>query len=151
MRVAVGTDHAGFAGKAAVVDTLIALGHEVIDHGVFDTRSVDFPDIAALVGHSLQTGEAERAILLCGSGVGVCIAANKMMGVRAGVTHDTYSAHQGVEHDGMNVMCLGGRIVGEALIGELVRAFVSAAFQQEERFLRRVNKIDKLESGRTAV
>jgi ribose 5-phosphate isomerase B len=149
MRVAVGTDHAGFVGKAAVIEELRALGHEVIDHGVFEPTSVDFPDIAALVGHSLQTGEAERGILLCGSGVGVCIAANKMMGIRACVTHDTYSAHQGVEHDGMNVLCLGGRIVGAALIQELVRAFVGANFQQEERFLRRVNKIDQLESGRS--
>ncbi len=147
MRVAVGSDHAGFVGKPAVVEELIALGHEVLDHGVFDTSSVDFPDIAALVGHSLQTGAADRGILLCGSGVGVCIAANKMMGVRACVTHDTYSAHQGVEHDGMNVLCIGGRIVGEAVIHELVRAFVGADFQQEERFLRRVNKIDQLEKG----
>ena len=147
MRIAFGTDHAGFVAKAAVVDELIALGHEVIDHGVFDATSVDFPDIAAPVGHSLQTGEAERGILLCGSGVGMCIAANKMMGVRACVTHDTYSAHQGVEHDGMNVMCLGGRIVGEALVRELVRAFVGAQFQQEERFLRRLDKLEKLASG----
>lgn len=150
MRVAVGTDHAGFVAKAAVVETLIALGHEVMDHGVFDTTSVDFPDIAALVGHSLQTGEAERGILLCGSGVGMCIAANKMMGVRACVTHDTYSAHQGVEHDGMNVMCLGGRIVGDALIRELVRAFAAAEFQQEERFLRRLNKLEQLARGGSA-
>lgn len=150
MRIAVGTDHAGFVAKRAVVDELLALGHEVIDQGVFDTHSVDFPDIAALVGHALQTGEAERGILLCGSGVGVCIAANKLMGVRACVCHDTYSAHQGVEHDGMNVLCLGGRIVGEALVHEIVRTFVGASFQQEERFLRRVGKITKLESGMTA-
>lgn len=150
MRVAVGTDHAGFVAKAAVVETLIALGHEVIDHGAFDTTSVDFPDIASLVGHSLQTGDADRGILLCGSGVGMCIAANKMMGVRACVTHDTYSAHQGVEHDGMNVMCLGGRIVGEALVRELVRAFAGAEFQQEERFLRRLDKLEQLEKGGTA-
>lgn len=146
MRFAVGTDHAGFIIKDAVVSELIALGHEVIDHGVFDTTPVDFPDIAALVGHSLQTGEAERGILLCGSGVGICVAANKMTGVRACVTHDSYSAHQGVEHDSMNVMCLGGRVIGEALARELVQAFAGAEFQKEERFLRRLNKIQKLAS-----
>ncbi len=150
MRIAVGTDHAGFVAKSAVVEELIALGHEVIDQGVFDTSSVDFPDIAALVGRSLQSGEAERGILICGSGVGVCIAANKMTGVRASVCHDTYSAHQGVEHDGMNVLCLGGRIVGEALVRELVASFVGAAFQQEDRFLRRVGKIERLERGMNA-
>ncbi len=145
MRIAVGSDHAGFVGKQAVVDELQRLGHEVIDHGVFDDDSVDFPDYAALVGRSLQTGEADRGVLLCGSGVGMAIAANKLPGVRASVAHDTYSAHQGVEHDGMNVLCLGARIVGEALLRELVRAYAGAEFQQEERFLRRVQKINTLE------
>jgi ribose 5-phosphate isomerase B len=109
---------------------------------------VDFPDYAARVGRAIQNGEAERGILLCGSGVGVCIAANKMHGIRAAITHDTYSAHQGVEHDGMNVMCLGGRIVGEAVARELVGAFVGAEFQEEPRFLRRVGKINALEAER---
>jgi ribose 5-phosphate isomerase B len=146
MRIAVGADHAGFPLKDAVIDELRGLGVEVLDKGGFDTTPSDFPDFAALVGRAIQSGEADRGILLCGSGVGVCIAANKLHGVRAALTHDTYSAHQGVEHDGMNVMCLGSRIIGEALARELVQAFARAEFQQQERFLRRVNKIDKLEA-----
>jgi ribose 5-phosphate isomerase B len=146
MRIAVAADHAGFPLKDAVVDELGKLGVEALDLGAFDTTPGDFPDYAALVGRAIQSGEAERGILLCGSGVGVCIAANKLRGIRAALTHDTYSAHQGVEHDGMNVICLGARIIGEALARELVQAFVRAEFQQEERFLRRVKKIDQLEA-----
>jgi ribose 5-phosphate isomerase B len=146
MRIAVGTDHAGLPIKAAVIDELQQLGHEVIDLGTNDPHSQDFPDFAGYVGHAIQQGEAERGILLCGSGVGVCIAANKLHGIRASIAHDTYSAHQGVEHDGMNVLCLGGRIIGDSLARELVRAFVNAQFQEEERFIRRVNKINMMES-----
>jgi ribose 5-phosphate isomerase B len=146
MRVAVATDHAGFSLKDAVIDELGKLGVDALDLGQFDTTPSDFPDFAELVGRAIQRGDAERGILLCGSGVGVCIAANKLRGVRAALTHDTYSAHQGVEHDGMNVMCLGSRIIGEALARELVRAFVQAELQTEERFLRRIGKIDKLEA-----
>lgn len=146
MRIAVASDHAGFPLKAAIVDELRKLGVEANDLGPYDAASVDFPDFAARVGRAIQNGEAERGILLCGSGVGVCIAANKLHGIRAAITHDTYSAHQGVEHDGMNVMCLGARIIGEALARELVQSFVGAEFQQEDRFLRRVGKIDALES-----
>jgi ribose 5-phosphate isomerase B len=146
MRIAVGTDHAGFPLKAAVIDELGKLDVEVLDLGAFDTTPSDFPDFAGLVGRAIQSGKADRGILLCGSGVGVCIAANKLHGVRAAITHDTYSAHQGVEHDGMNVMCLGTRIIGEALARELVQAFVGAEFQQQERFLRRVDKINILEA-----
>ena len=146
MRVAVAADHAGFPLKQAVLDALTRLGVEAADLGVADTTSVDFPDYAAHVGRALQNGQADRGILLCGSGVGVCIAANKMHGIRAAVTHDTYSAHQGVEHDGMNVMCLGARIIGEEVARELVKSFVGAEFQQEERFIRRVNKINALEA-----
>lgn len=148
MRIAVATDHAGFPLKQAILDALKELGVDALDLGVFDTTSVDFPDYAARVGRAIQKGEAARGILLCGSGVGVCIAANKMHGIRAAITHDTYSAHQGVEHDGMNVMCLGGRIVGEAVARELVGAFVGAKFQEEPRFLRRVGKINALEAER---
>lgn len=148
MRIAVGADHAGFPLKDAVVDELGKLGIDALDLGGFDTTPSDFPDVAALVGRAIQSGGAERGILLCGSGVGVCIAANKMQGIRAALTHDTYSAHQGVEHDGMNVMCLGSRIIGEALARELVQAFAGAEFQTEERFLRRVNKINILEAER---
>ena len=146
MRIAVGADHAGFPLKDAVIDELHKLNIEVVDKGGWDKTPSDFPDFAGLVGRAIQTGEAERGILLCGSGVGVCIAANKLHGVRAALTHDTYSAHQGVEHDGMNVMCLGSRIIGEALARELVKSFVAAEFQHEDRFLRRVGKIDKLEA-----
>jgi ribose 5-phosphate isomerase B len=151
MRIAVGNDHAGLPIKAAVIDELKQLGHEVIDLGTNDPRSQDFPDFAGYVGRAIQQGEAERGILICGSGVGVCIAANKMRGIRASIAHDTYSAHQGVEHDGMNVLCLGGRIIGEALARELVQSFVNAKFQEEERFIRRVNKINVMEATGMAV
>lgn len=148
MRIAVAADHAGFPLKDAVIDELGKLGYDALDLGGFDTTPSDFPDFAELVGRAIQSGDAQRGILLCGSGVGVCIAANKMRGIRAALTHDTYSAHQGVEHDGMNVMCLGSRIIGEALARELVQAFARAEFQNEERFERRLNKIDKLEAER---
>ncbi len=149
MRIAVGTDHAGFSLKQTVMDALTELGHEALDMGVnTDDVSVDFPDYAARVGRAIQNGNAERGILLCGSGVGVCIAANKMRGIRAAITHDTYSAHQGVEHDGMNVMCLGGRIIGVEVAQELVKAFAAASFQPETRFIRRVDKINTLEAER---
>ena len=146
MRIAVGSDHAGFPLKGVVVDELTKLGHEVMDYGTHSTESVDFPDYAARVGRAIQAGEAERGVLLCGSGVGVAIAANKIAGVRASICHDTYSAHQGVEHDGMNVLCLGGRIIGEEVARELVRSFAGAEFQAKERFLRRVGKINGLEA-----
>lgn len=146
MRIAVGSDHAGFPLKGVVLDELARLGHEAIDYGTHNTESVDFPDYAELVGHAIQRGEAERGVLLCGSGVGVAIAANKVRGVRASIAHDTYSAHQGVEHDGMNVLCLGGRIIGEEVAREIVRSFAGATFQEQERFLRRVGKIQALEA-----
>ncbi|RIK57146.1 MAG: ribose 5-phosphate isomerase B [Chloroflexi bacterium] len=146
MRIAVANDHAGLAIKPAVLDELRQLGHEITDFGTDETRSVDFPDYAGLVGRALQQGDVERGILICGSGVGMCIAANKLHGVRASIAHDTYSAHQGVEHDGMNVLCLGSRVIGDALARELVRAFVAAEFQQEERFIRRLNKVEALEA-----
>jgi ribose 5-phosphate isomerase B len=146
MRIAVGSDHAGFPLKSVVVDELTKLGHEVTDYGTYTTESVDFPDYAALVGQAIQNGEAERGVLLCGSGVGVSISANKMKGIRASIAHNTYSAHQGVEHDGMNVLCLGGRIIGEEVAREVVRSFAGARFQEEERFQRRVDKINALEA-----
>ncbi len=146
MRVAVASDHAGLPIKNAVLETLAALGVEANYLGTDSATSVDFPDYAERVGRAIQAGEADRGIALCGSGVGVCIAANKMKGIRAAICHDTYSAHQGVEHDGMNVLCLGGRIIGTSLTPELVTAFVRAEFQQEDRFLRRLDKINLLES-----
>ncbi len=147
MRIAVANDHAGLPIKAAVVDELQQLGHEVLDLGTNAGQSVDFPDYAGSLARTLQQGEAERGILLCGSGVGMAIAANKFQGVRASIAHDTYSAHQGVEHDGMNVLCLGGRVIGDLVARELVRAFVGAEFQEEERFIRRVNKINAFEES----
>lgn len=148
MRIGIGNDHAGLPLKPAVVAELRAQGHDVVDYGTDVTSSVDFPDYAGEVGRALQRGEIDRGILICGSGVGMCIAANKLRGVRASIAHDTYSAHQGVEHDGMNVLCLGSRVVGEAVAQELVRAFVNAEFQQEARFIRRLDKVAAFELHR---
>jgi len=128
MRVAIGTDHAGYPIKRFVVEIVAACGHEVLDMGVNSEDRVDFPDYAQKVGNAVSGGSADRGILVCGSGVGVCIAANKMKGVYASVCHDTYSAHQGVEHDGMNVLCLGGRVIGPELACEITRSFLQAIF-----------------------
>jgi ribose 5-phosphate isomerase B len=149
MRVIVSNDHVGLSIKAAVIDELTLLGHEVTDVGTNEgATSVDFPDYAARAGRLIQAGEADRGVLICGSGVGMCIAANKMHGIRACVVHDTYSAHQGVEHDDMNVLCLGGRVIGEMVARELVRAFVGAQYLDEARFNRRLDKIAALEAQR---
>ena len=147
MKIAIGADHAGFPLKDVVIRTVEAAGHTVLDLGTFDTRPVDYPDYALAVGQALQRGEAERGILICGSGVGVSVAANKLHGIRAGVCHDTYSAHQSVEHDNMNVLCLGARIIGPALVQELVAAFLGAEFTGEERHVRRVGKIAAMEAN----
>jgi ribose 5-phosphate isomerase B len=147
MRVAVACDHAGFPLKAMVIDTILEAGDEVIDLGSNNTDPVDYPDYAEKVGRAIQDGTADRCVLLCGSGVGASIAANKMKGIYAAVCHDTYSAHQGVEHDAMNVLCLGGRIIGPELVKELVRAFLGANFSNEERHVRRVSKVRKLEKN----
>jgi ribose 5-phosphate isomerase B len=148
MKIAVACDHGGFPHKAAVIETIRQAGHEVLDLGTDSTRPVDYPDYAEAVGKAIQRGEADRAVLLCGSGVGACVAANKMRGIRAGVCHDTYSAHQGVEHDDMNVLTLGARVIGPALASELVRAFLSAKYSGEERHARRLEKVKKLEEGK---
>lgn len=145
MRVAVATDHGGFPIKQAVLEAIREAGHEALDLGTHSQESVDFPDYAEKAGQALQQGRADRAVLLCGSGVGISIAANKINGVYAAVCHDTYSAHQGVEHDNMNALCLGGRIIGTELAKELVRVFLSANFQSEERFQRRAEKVYRLE------
>jgi len=147
MKIAVGADHAGFPLKDVVVKTVEAAGHTVLDLGTFDTQPVDYPDYALAVGRALQRGEADRGILICGSGVGVSVAANKLHGIRAGVCHDTYSAHQSVEHDNMNVLCMGARIIGPALVQELVATFLGAEFTGEERHLRRVGKIAAMEAN----
>lgn len=146
MRIVVGTDHGGFPLKAAVIDELIKNGHEVIDIGTDSLEPVDFPDYAKKAGEVINGGEADRGVLLCGSGIGVAIAANKVRGLLASVVHDTYSAHQGVEHDGLNVLCLGARIIGEAPAREIVATFAAAEFQPEARYLRRVGKIRALEA-----
>lgn len=149
MKIAIGFDHAGFPLKQTVLDTVRAAGHEVIDLGTNSTDPVDFPDYSEKVGRAVAGGEAERGILVCGSGVGACIAANKIKGVFAGLCHDTYSAAQGVQHDDMNVLCLGGRVVGPALAVDLIKAFLSAHYIGDEpggeRLARRVEKIRKLE------
>ncbi len=147
MKLAVGADHAGFPLKEEIRGYLERLGHEVIDVGAYNTEPSDYPDFAEAVGRVLIAGRAERGILVCGSGVGVNVAANKMPGVRACMCHDTYSAHQGVEHDDMNVLVMGARIIGSALAFELVASFLHAHFQkQEERFVRRLTKVKAIEA-----
>ena len=152
MRIAIGADHAGFELKENVRAFLQKTGHEVIDLGTHNLEPVDYPDYAESVGRSLREGKAERGIVICGSGVGASAAANKIPGIRAGLCHDTYSAHQGVEHDDMNVLVLGARVIGPELAHELVRAFVNAQFTKEERHLRRLAKVNAIEarySGRS--
>jgi len=146
MNVVVGSDHAGFHLKQEVAEALRKEGHVVLDVGTDSTAPVDYPDFAEALGLAVRDGRAERGILICGSGVGAAVAANKLPGVRAAICHDTYSAHQGVEHDDMNVLVLGGRVVGPALAIELVRAFVAARFSGEERHVRRLAKVKALET-----
>ncbi len=146
MRIAIGADHNGLASKNEVRQWLVAAGHTVVDVGPHELDpDDDYPDFARLLGEALQRGEADRGILLCGSGVGASIAANKMRGIRAGLCHDVYSAHQAVEHDNVNVLCLGPRVVGPALMEELVTAFLAATFTGEERHARRLAKVTALE------
>jgi ribose 5-phosphate isomerase B len=149
MKIAVGFDHGGFPLKQVTLDAVRAAGHEPIDMGTNSAESVDFPDYTEKVGRAIQNGEAERGILVCGSGVGACIAANKMKGVYASICHDTYSSAQGVMHDDMNVLCLGGRIVGVEVAKSLIAAFLGAHYIGNdaggERLARRVGKIHKLE------
>jgi ribose 5-phosphate isomerase B len=146
MKIAIASDHAGFPLKEEVREHVAKLGHEVSDLGAYNMEPSDYPDFALLVGRALMAGEAERGILICGSGVGVCVAANKMPGVRAGMCHDTYSAHQGVEHDQMNVLVMGARIIGAALAFECVDAYLKANFiANESRFVRRLNKVKAIE------
>lgn len=149
MRIAVGSDHAGFPLKFHVVEHLRAQGHEVIDLGTDDAeKSVDYPDFAHSVAQRVRSGDVDRGIVVCGSGVGACIAANKVPGIYAGLCHDTYSAHQGVEHDNMNVLCIGSRIIGQALAEEVVNAFIGARFEaHEERHVRRHNKVKAIENA----
>ena len=145
MRIAVAADHAGFPLKQRVIDEVRKLGHEPLDLGTHSTDAVDYPDFARAVAETLRDGHAQRAVLICGSGAGACVAANKFRGVRAATCHDTFSAHQGVEDDGVNVLCLGARVVGQELAAELVRTYLHARFSDVERHRRRVAKIEQFE------
>jgi ribose 5-phosphate isomerase B len=148
MKIAVGSDHAGFEMKEMLRAEIARLGHEVVDMGAYEEDPEDdYPDFAQAVGGALIAGQAERGVLICGSGVGVCVAANKMPGIRAGMCHDTYSAHQGVEHDEMNVLVLGSRVIGPAMAVELVQTYLKAQFSgTTPRFVRRLNKVKAIEA-----
>jgi RpiB/LacA/LacB family sugar-phosphate isomerase len=145
MKIAFACDHGGFSLRDAIIKSIEETGNEVIDFGINVCIPVDYPDYVEKVSASILSGQAERGIVVCGSGVGACIAANKFKGIYAAVCHDTYSAHQGVEHDQMNVLCLGGRIIGVEVACEIVIAFVNASFTGVERHIRRVNKIKEIE------
>jgi ribose 5-phosphate isomerase B len=146
MKVVIGSDHAGFQLKNAMGDLLRSMGNEVLDVGAFNENPSDYPDFAEAVDRAVLDGKAERGVLICGSGVGASVAANKIPGIRAGMCHDTYSAHQGVEHDNINVLVLGSRVVGVALAEDLVRAFMGAKFSNAERHVRRLGKVKALET-----
>src|SRR6185503_3886547 len=145
MKIAVAADHGGYPLKARIIRDLTESGNEVSDLGTNSTDPVDYPDYARAVAEAVLQGKAERAILLCGSGAGACVAANKFRGIRAATCHDTFSAHQGVEDDGMNVMCLGARVVGPELAAELVRSYLNAKFSNLDRHRRRVGKVEQFE------
>jgi ribose 5-phosphate isomerase B len=146
MRIAIASDHAGYPLKSIVVETVKEEGHDAIDLGAYSIQPDDYPDYAEKIGTCINEGKADRGVLLCGSGVGASIAANKIKGIYAAVCHDNYSAHQGVEHDAMNVLCIGSRIIGPEVAKELVRTFLRAQFSNEERHKRRVGKIRKIEA-----
>jgi ribose 5-phosphate isomerase B len=146
MRVAVAFDHRGVKLRGRLLEVLNELGHEAVDLGTeSDRERIDYPDKAREIGNAIATGSAERGVLVCGSGVGASIAASKLPGIRAAVCHDVYSAHQGVEHDDMNVLCLGSEVVGAELAADLVRAFLNAQFDGGERYVRRLEKIEQME------
>jgi RpiB/LacA/LacB family sugar-phosphate isomerase len=150
MKIAIGSDHAGFGLKEQVKALLLQSKHQVVDVGTAGTEPVDYPDYAEAVGMSLHDGKAERGILVCGSGVGASVAANKIPGVRGGLCHDYYSAHQGVEHDDMNVLVMGGRVIGESVALELVNAFLDSKYSGDERHERRLGKVKAIEARYTA-
>jgi len=148
MKLALGADHAGYELKELLVGHLRSLGHEVVDVGTHEPgKPDDYPDYAVLVADELNAGRVERGVLVCGSGIGVSVAANKVKGIRAGLAHDHYSAHQGVEHDDMNVLVMGSRVIGPNTAIDVTEAFVAAAFTHEERHVRRLNKVKAIEQG----
>jgi ribose 5-phosphate isomerase B len=147
VKLVISSDHAGYSLKEELRAVLTQAGHEMVDLGAYNTESSDYPDFAEKIGDAIKKGVAQRGILICGSGVGACIAANKIPGIRAGICHDAYSAHQGVEHDDMNVLVLGARIIGGALAFELVKAFINAKFiTSEPRYTRRFKKVMAIEA-----
>jgi ribose 5-phosphate isomerase B len=145
MIVACGFDHAGFPLRAKLLPLIEAAGHEVLDLGTDSTEPIDYPDKALEVGRAVVAGEAERGIIVCGSGAGVSVAACKIRGIRAATIHDTYTAHQAVEHDGVNVLCMGGRVIGSEVAAEIVTAFLAAEVSDEERHVRRRAQVDEIE------
>ena len=150
MKIAIASDHAGFPLKDALIPFLRNMGHEVIDLGTDSPdKSVDYPDFAYKAGQAVLSGKADRAIMVCGSGVGACVAANKIKGIRAGLCHDTYSAHQSVEHDDINMLCLGARVIGIEPAREIVAAYIAARFSGEPRHQRRLDKVLAIEAGKS--
>lgn len=150
MRLVIGGDHAGFGLKGPLAEHLREQGHEVLDVGAHTSEPVDFPDVARHLGDAIRRGEAKRGIMVCGTGVGACIAANKIAGLRAALCHDLYSAHQCVEHDDVNVLCLGAQIIGPLMAMQLTDTFLAAQFSTEEHFRRRVRKLDELDRVRSS-
>jgi ribose 5-phosphate isomerase B len=148
MRIVIGSDHAGFPMKSTILEHVRSLGHEVEDVGSYDPNPVDFPDIAREVTNRITSGDADRGLLVCGTGVGASIAANKVKGIRAAVCHDVHSAHQSVEHDDVNVMCIGAQIVGPWLATDLVDSYLRAVFSTDEDFRRRVRKLAEMDDQR---
>ncbi len=147
MRISLAADHAGFSLKGPVADALRGWGHKVVDRGAESTEPVDFPDVVLPVCRDVVTGRAERGLLICGTGIGACMAANKVAGIRAALCHDLHSAHQSVEHDDANIMCVGAKIVGEWLALDLIEVFLAARFGGEEHYRRRIEKMNAIESG----
>ncbi len=147
MKIVIGSDHAGFQLKNAMGDLVRSLGHSVLDVGAFNENPSDYPDFAESVGRAILEGKAERGVLICGSGIGASVAANKIVGIRAGICHDSYSGHQGVEHDDMNVLVMGSRVIGEKLAEDILRAYLGARFTNEERHVRRLAKVHALEEA----
>ncbi|HBM79979.1 MAG TPA: ribose 5-phosphate isomerase B [Clostridiaceae bacterium] len=145
MNIAIGSDHAGFSLKPVIIEFLNQSGYHIIDHGSYDPNPVDFPDIAKKVCEDILNGKAQRGIMICGTGVGAAIACNKIHGIRASVCHDIYTAHQCVEHDNVNVICLGAQIIGSAIATEMVEEFLQARFSTKEEFRRRVKKLDMMD------